>query len=84
MGPCVRRDDLLRLYEATTDQRTAQFSHMRFPCRKRGEVASSALIFPRECPPALAPNSGHSVNLDEILVRQWPARKLSELAANRE
>jgi hypothetical protein len=26
-----------RLYEATTDQRTAQFSHMRFPCACGGE-----------------------------------------------
>src|SRR5712664_3071635 len=30
-----------RLYEATTDQRTAQFSHMRFPCPQAGEGAQA-------------------------------------------
>jgi hypothetical protein len=30
------------------------------------------------------PESGHSADLDQVLVRQWPAGKLSELAANRE
>src|SRR6267378_5401 len=38
-----------RLYEATTDQRTAQFSHMRFPCPQGGEsrweIAASALFY---------------------------------------
>src|SRR6266849_10645490 len=30
-----------RLCEATTDQRTAQFSHMRFPCPQAGEGAQA-------------------------------------------
>jgi hypothetical protein len=28
--------------------------------------------------------NGHLADLDEILVREWPAGKLSDLAANRE
>jgi hypothetical protein len=39
MGPCVRRDDPLRARaRPLPHQRAAQFSHMRSPCRKRGEV----------------------------------------------
>jgi hypothetical protein len=39
MGPCVRRDDPPRACaRQRPHQRAAQFRHMRFPCRVRGEV----------------------------------------------